>query len=109
MTDISKYKNVSLSKDTYSKIDKIRRVIVPNTIISRSQTINILVNKEEKRLNGKVEKQMFTISQEQKKELLKYLAKRPYIEVAGLVAMIASLEPVKKEKGKQDNGKDKAQ
>ena len=39
-----------------------------------------------------------------KKELLKYLAKRPYIEVAGLVAMIASLEPVKKE-----NGKDKAQ
>ena len=44
-----------------------------------------------------------------KKELLKYLAKRPYIEVAGLVAMIASLEPVKKEKGKQDNGKDKAQ
>ena len=42
-----------------------------------------------------------------KKELLKYLAKRPYIEVAGLVAMIASLEPVKKEKGKQDNGKDK--
>ena len=56
MTDISKYKNVSLSKDTYSKIDKIRRVTVPNTIISRSQTINILVNKEEKRLNGKAEK-----------------------------------------------------
>ena len=56
MTDISKYKNVSLSKDTYSKIYKIRRVIVPNTIISRSQTINILVNKEEKRLNGKVDK-----------------------------------------------------
>jgi hypothetical protein len=38
------------------KIDKIRKVIVPNTIISRSQTINILVNKEEKRLNGKAEK-----------------------------------------------------
>ena len=109
MTDISKYKNVSLSKDTYSKIDKIRKVIVPNTIISRSQTINILVNKEEKRLNGKAEKQMFTISQEQKKELLKYLAKRPYIEVAGLVAMIASLEPVKKEKIKQDNGEDRTQ
>ena len=56
MTDISKYKNVSLSKDTYFKIDKIRKIIVPNTIISRSQTLNILVNKEEKRLNGKVEK-----------------------------------------------------
>ena len=56
MTDISKYKNVSLSKDTYHKLDKIRRIIVPNTIISRSQTINILVNEKEKRLNGKAEK-----------------------------------------------------
>ena len=50
---------------------------------------------------------MFRISQEQKKELLKYLSKRPYIEVAGLVAMIASLEPVKKE-DKEKNGKDKS-
>ena len=43
---------------------------------------------------------MFKISVEQKKELLKYLAKRPYIEVAGLVAMVAGLELVKKENGK---------
>ena len=42
---------------------------------------------------------MFEISEEQKKELLKYLAKRPYIEVAGLVAMIAGLKSVKKENG----------
>ena len=54
MTDISKYKNVSLSKDTYGKIDKLRRIITTNTIMSRSQTIHILVNKEVKRLNGKV-------------------------------------------------------
>ena len=47
---------------------------------------------------------MWKISDEQKKELLKYLAKRPYIEVAGLVAMIATLEQIKKE-----NGKDKKQ
>ena len=50
MTDISKYKNVSLSKDSYTKIDKLRKIIVPNTIISRSQTVNILVNEK---LNGK--------------------------------------------------------
>ncbi len=49
---------------------------------------------------------MFKISEENKKELLKYLAKRPYIEVAGLVAMIASLESVKT---KENNGKDKTQ
>jgi len=52
---------------------------------------------------------MFQISQEQKKELLTYLAKRPYIEVAALVALIAGLPPIEKEKEKEkkDNGKDK--
>ena len=45
-----------LAKETYLKLDKIRKIIVPNTIVSRSQTLNILVNKEEKRLNGKAEK-----------------------------------------------------
>ena len=54
MTDISKYKNVSLSKETYNKIDKIRKVIVPEMTISRSQTITLLVNEKEKKLNGKL-------------------------------------------------------
>jgi len=54
MTDISKYKNVSLSKDTYNKIDKIRRVMIPEMIISRSQTITLLVNEKQKKLNGKI-------------------------------------------------------
>ena len=54
MTDISKYKNVSLSKDTYNKIDKIRKLIQPNTVMSRSQTINILVNEKVEKLNGKI-------------------------------------------------------
>ena len=54
MTDISKYKNVSLSKDTYNKIDKIRRVMIPEMVISRSQTITLLVNEKQKKLNGKM-------------------------------------------------------
>ena len=54
MTDISKYKNVSLPKETYYKIDKIRKVIVPEMTISRSQTITLLVNEKEKKLNGKL-------------------------------------------------------
>ena len=53
MTDISKYKNVSLSHKTYNLIDEIRKKIVPNDILSRSQTINILVNEKAKKLNGK--------------------------------------------------------
>jgi hypothetical protein len=56
MTDISKYKNVSLPKDTYHKIDKIRKVIVPEMTISRSQTITLLVNEKEKKLNGRLKK-----------------------------------------------------
>ena len=48
---------------------------------------------------------MFKILEEQKRELLKYLAKRPYIEVAALVNMIAGLEPIKT---KEENGKDKS-
>jgi hypothetical protein len=55
MTDITKYKNVSLSHDTYNLIDRMRKnKLVPNAVLSRSQTINILVNEKAKQLNGKL-------------------------------------------------------
>ena len=57
MTDISKYKNVSLSHKTYNLIDDISKKIVPNAVLSRSQTINILVNEKAKKLNGKAKPQ----------------------------------------------------
>ena len=53
MTDITKYKNVSLSHSTYELIDKIRKKMVPDIILSRSQTINILVKEKVKKLNGR--------------------------------------------------------
>tara|TARA_A100001201_G_scaffold140469_1_gene133636 strand:+ start:320 stop:493 length:174 start_codon:yes stop_codon:yes gene_type:complete len=56
MTDITKYKNVSLPKETYNKIDKIRKVMIPEMTISRSQAITLLVNEKAKKLNGKLEK-----------------------------------------------------
>lgn len=56
MTDISKYKNVSLSHKTYDLIDKIRKVIQPDTVLSRSQTITLLVNEKARKLNVKVKK-----------------------------------------------------
>jgi predicted metal-dependent RNase len=56
MTDITKYKNVSLPKDTYNTIDKLRKVMIPEMTISRSQTITLLVNEKAKRLNGKLKK-----------------------------------------------------
>ena len=56
MTDFSKYKNVSLSRDTYTKLDSLRRVIVPNTTLSRAQTVNILVYEKVEKFNGKLSK-----------------------------------------------------
>jgi len=53
MTDISKYKNVSLSHKTYEMIDTLRKQLVATPILSRSQTISILVNEKNKKLNGK--------------------------------------------------------
>ena len=57
MTDITKYKNVSLSHKTYDSIDILRKKIVPNTVLSRSQTRNILVNEKVRKLNGKIKKE----------------------------------------------------
>jgi len=54
MTDINRYKNVSLPKETYNKIDKIRKVMIPEMTVSRSQAITLLVNEKEKKLNGKI-------------------------------------------------------
>ena len=54
MTDITKYKNVSLSHETYNILDQIRKVLVPNTTLSRSQTINILVKEKVSKLNGRI-------------------------------------------------------
>ena len=49
MVDITKYKNVSLPKDTYNTITKLQKVMVPDATISRTQVINILVEKERKK------------------------------------------------------------
>jgi metal-responsive CopG/Arc/MetJ family transcriptional regulator len=58
MTDISKYKNVSLPKDTYNKIDKIRKVMIPEMTISRSQTITLLVNEKDKETKWQAQKRV---------------------------------------------------
>ena len=56
MTDITKYKNISLSHKTYDLIDKIRKVIQPDTVLSRSQTITVLVNEKASKMNGRLRK-----------------------------------------------------
>jgi|TARA_R110000823_G_scaffold268962_1_gene388777 hypothetical protein len=46
MTDISKYKNLSLPIETYGLIDVKRRTVVPGMILSRSQYVTYVIKKE---------------------------------------------------------------
>ena len=49
---------------------------------------------------------MFTITEDQRKQLLAYMWQRPYGEVAQHIAMLASLKQTSKETS-NDNGKQK--
>jgi hypothetical protein len=48
---------------------------------------------------------MFTLTEEQRKQLLQYMWARPYGEVATHIAMLASLKPNKSEDKKNDKSK----
>ena len=48
---------------------------------------------------------MYDVPEEDRKIFLEYLSKKPYIEVAALIARLAAW----KKKDKKDNGKDKTQ
>ena len=50
---------------------------------------------------------MFEVPEEDRKVFLEYLSRRPYIEVAALIARIAAWKKVKNDEEKKDNGKDK--
>jgi len=57
MTDTSKYKNITVTHNTYDAIDTLRdKVLDPNLKLSRSQAVTYLVNEKLKKLNGKAER-----------------------------------------------------
>ena len=56
MTDMSKYKNVSLSKETYKVLESLSKVILPDAKLSVAKTIEALANEKAKKLNGKIKK-----------------------------------------------------
>jgi len=56
MTDMTKYKNVSVSKETYSTLDKLSKVILPDAKLSVAKTIEAIANEKAKKLNGKFKK-----------------------------------------------------
>ena len=58
MTDISKYRNVSLTHETYNTLKKLSKVLLPGgTPLSISKTVETLTNEKAEKLNGKIKLQ----------------------------------------------------
>ena len=58
MTDISKYRNVSLTHDTYNILVRLSKTLLPDAKLSISKTVEALANEKDKKLNGKIRKQL---------------------------------------------------
>ena len=56
MTDMTKYKNVSLSKETYAILEKLSKVLLPDAKLSVAKTIETIANEKARKLNGKLKK-----------------------------------------------------
>ena len=54
MTDTSKYRNVSLSKETYSVLETLSKLLLPGSKLSISKTVEALAHEKARKLNGKV-------------------------------------------------------
>tara|TARA_R100000479_G_scaffold169367_2_gene111046 strand:+ start:497 stop:673 length:177 start_codon:yes stop_codon:yes gene_type:complete len=54
MTDITKYRNVSLTKETYSTLEKLSKVLLPNAKLSIAKTVESIANEKVEKLNGKI-------------------------------------------------------
>ena len=53
---MSKYKNVSLQKETYSVLEALSKVLLPDAKLSIAKTIESIANEKVKKLNGKIKK-----------------------------------------------------
>ena len=56
MTDMNKYKNVSLTKETYRVLEALSKVLLPDAKLSVAKTIESLANEKVRKLNGKIKK-----------------------------------------------------
>ena len=54
MTDITKYRNVSLTHKTYNILVKLSKKLLPHEELSISKTVGALSKEKEALLNGKV-------------------------------------------------------
>jgi hypothetical protein len=54
MTDINRYRNVSLSHDTYNTLTKLSKVLLQDTTLSISKTVEAIAKEKVKKLDGKL-------------------------------------------------------
>ena len=54
MTDISKYRNVSLTHDTYNILVMLSKQLLPHETLSISKTVSALAKEKKEKLNGKI-------------------------------------------------------
>ena len=54
MTDINRYRNVSLSHDTYNTLTKLSKVLLQDTTLSISKTVEAIAKEKAKKLDGKL-------------------------------------------------------
>ena len=55
MTDITKYRNVSLTHDTYKTLQQLSKVLLDDTKLSISKTIEAIAREKAKKLNGLIQ------------------------------------------------------
>ncbi len=55
MTDITKWRNVSLTHNAYKTLQRLSRVLLPDTRLSISKTIEAIANEKAKKVNGKIQ------------------------------------------------------
>jgi len=54
MTDINRYRNVSLSHDTYKTLQQLSKVLLDDTKLSISKTVEAIAREKAKKLDGKL-------------------------------------------------------
>ena len=54
MTDKIKYRNVSLTREAYSKLEELSNILLPNAKLSISKTVECIANEKLKNIDNKI-------------------------------------------------------
>ncbi len=55
MTDTTKWRNASITHNAYKTLQQLSRVLLPDTRLSISKTVEAIANEKAKKVNGKIQ------------------------------------------------------